>query len=146
MCEPTWSRPVLLTDFPRTRRLIGQRRYEEAFTAALSKGDVELLSWLCSHSDVHDVFGTRPALCQAVLLSLVQQLGSDIGIGTALKATWIREAALSLDTKGQVFAAHARPILADALHAMQREFGTCSDRAGMTALQLGIHVLRSLLS
>jgi len=139
------SPPVLMIDIPRICRLIGQRRYEEAFTTALSKGDVELLSWLCSHSDEHDVFGARPALGQAVLLSLVQQLGSDIGLDTALKATWIREAALSLDPAGQVFAAHARPILADALHAMQRKCGTCSEREGVVALRLGIHVLRSLL-
>lgn len=29
-------------------RLVGERKYEEAFTAALHRSDVSIVSWLCS--------------------------------------------------------------------------------------------------
>ena len=56
------------------------RRYEEAFGRALNRGDLGTVAWLCKQADPVAVLagGGGPALSQGVLLSLVQQLGSDL--------------------------------------------------------------------
>lgn len=58
----------------------GPCRYEEAFGRALNRGDLGTVAWLCKQADPVAVLagGGGPALSQGVLLSLVQQLGSDL--------------------------------------------------------------------
>ncbi len=55
-------------------------RYEEAFGRALNRGDLGTVAWLCRQADPVSVLagGGGPGLSQGVLLSLVQQLGSDL--------------------------------------------------------------------
>lgn len=35
-------------------RLITERKYEEAFTGALQRSDVTIVSWLCSQVCIHE--------------------------------------------------------------------------------------------
>ncbi len=108
---------------------------------------MDLLSWYCSQVDVQDVLGaSKAAVGQNVLLSLIQQLTCDLKRDTALKALWIREAALALDPAEQLFAVHARPVLGDALDALQHEFDGCQDRQAAGELRLCIHVVRGLFA
>lgn len=62
--------------------------------------------------DQVNLFNTVPLpLSQGVLLSLVQQLGCDLGKDTARKLSWIREAALALNPDDPLLAPHMRPFL-----------------------------------
>lgn len=56
-----------------------------AFQKALSASDLKLLAYTMSSIDIHQVFTTPCSLQQNVLLSLIQQLGSDLEGNSALK-------------------------------------------------------------
>ncbi|GKD69913.1 hypothetical protein Tco_1324003, partial [Tanacetum coccineum] len=54
-------------------RLLNEHKYEEAFTAALQRSDVRIISCLCSQVDLHGTLASNPIpLTQVVLLSLLQ--------------------------------------------------------------------------
>ena len=62
-------------------------RYEEAFGAALHRGDLGTVVWLCRQVDAAAVFANdEPALSQSILLSLMQQLNSDLAQARARPA------------------------------------------------------------
>lgn len=53
---------------------------------ALTAADLSLVLYVCETVDTHQVFGQHPCpLSQPVLLSLIQQLSSDLGTRTELK-------------------------------------------------------------
>lgn len=55
-------------------------RYEEAFAKALDMSDVDRVTWLCQQLDPIQLLNQEPLpLSQSVLLSLMQQLGSQLG-------------------------------------------------------------------
>lgn len=55
-------------------------RYEEAFGKVLDMSDVGRVTWLCQQLDPAQVLNQEPLpLSQSVLLSLMQQLGSQLG-------------------------------------------------------------------
>ena len=55
------------------------RRYEEAFGRVLDMADVSRVTWLCKQLDATQLLSQEPLpLSQSVLLSLMQQLGSDL--------------------------------------------------------------------
>ncbi|KAG1359039.1 putative Varicose-related protein [Cocos nucifera] len=53
-------------------RLIYEWKYEEAFSMALQKSDVSIVSWLCSQVDLHAICSTVPLPLNQVLLALLQ--------------------------------------------------------------------------
>ncbi len=54
-------------------------RYEEAFGRVLDMADVNRVTWLCQQLDAAQLLNQEPLpLSQSVLLSLMQQLGSDL--------------------------------------------------------------------
>ncbi|GJY88648.1 hypothetical protein Tco_0503276 [Tanacetum coccineum] len=53
-------------------RLLNEHKYQEAFTAALQRSDVRIVSWLCSQVGLHGILASNPLpLTQVVLLSLL---------------------------------------------------------------------------
>ena len=55
-------------------------RYEEVFAKALDMSDVDRVTWLCQQLDPIQLLNQEPLpLSQSVLLSLMQQLGSQLG-------------------------------------------------------------------
>ncbi|KAG0473887.1 hypothetical protein HPP92_015744 [Vanilla planifolia] len=67
-------------------RLISERKFDEAFTIALQRSDVSVVSWLCSRVDLHGICSMVPIpLNQGVLLALLQQLACDISNDTGRK-------------------------------------------------------------
>ena len=54
-------------------------RYEEAFQRVLNLEDISMVAWLCSQLDPGSILSqSPPVLSQLTLLSLIQQLGTDL--------------------------------------------------------------------
>lgn len=54
-------------------------RYEEAFQRVLNLEDIGMVAWLCSQLDPGSILSqSPPVLSQLTLLSLTQQLGTDL--------------------------------------------------------------------
>ncbi|NWW85064.1 EDC4 protein, partial [Rhynochetos jubatus] len=67
-------------------QLLQQGHLNEAFQQALTAADLNLVLYVCETVDTQQVFGQHPCpLSQPVLLSLIQQLSSDLGTRTELK-------------------------------------------------------------
>jgi len=63
----------------RRLRPSGGCRYEEAFGRVLDMADVSRVTWMCQQLDPAQLLNMEPLpLSQSVLLSLMQQLGSDL--------------------------------------------------------------------
>ncbi|XP_051580109.1 enhancer of mRNA-decapping protein 4-like isoform X3 [Myxocyprinus asiaticus] len=66
--------------------LLQQGQLNEAFQQALSAADLNLVLYVCETIDSQQVFGQQPCpLHQAVLLSLIQQLSTNLSTRTELK-------------------------------------------------------------
>ncbi|KAL2636093.1 hypothetical protein R1flu_007572 [Riccia fluitans] len=129
-------------------RLVNERKLEEAFNKALSLSDVAIVSWLCNQVDLKALFSIVPLpLSQGVLLSLVQQLGCDLGKDTAHKLEWIREGALALNPKDPVLAPHMRPFLEQLYQNLHRQMHlTTAGGELANSMRLVLHVVNSLLT
>ncbi|NXF12272.1 EDC4 protein, partial [Smithornis capensis] len=67
-------------------QLLQQGHLNQAFQQALTAADLNLVLYVCETVDTPQVFGQHPCpLSQPVLLSLIQQLSSDLGTRTELK-------------------------------------------------------------
>ncbi|NWX18614.1 EDC4 protein, partial [Aegotheles bennettii] len=67
-------------------QLLQQGHLNQAFQQALTAADLNLVLYVCETVDAQQVFGQHPCpLSQPVLLSLIQQLSSDLGTRTELK-------------------------------------------------------------
>ncbi|XP_071701630.1 enhancer of mRNA-decapping protein 4-like [Rutidosis leptorrhynchoides] len=92
-------------------RLVYEHKYEEAFTAALQRSDVRIVSWLCSQVDLQGILTRNPVpLSQGVLLSLLQQLACDIVNDTYRKLAWMMDLVVSIKPSDGMIAMHVRPI------------------------------------
>lgn len=92
-------------------RLVYEHKYEEAFTAALQRSDVWIVSWLCSQVDLQGLLASNPLpLSQGVLLSLLQQLACDIGNDTSKKLGWMMDVVVAIKPSDGMIAMHVRPI------------------------------------
>ncbi|XP_015729133.1 enhancer of mRNA-decapping protein 4 isoform X2 [Coturnix japonica] len=87
-------------------QLLQQGHLNQAFQQALTASDLNLVLYVCETVDTQQVFGQQPCpLSQPVLLSLIQQLSSDLGTRTELKLNYLEEAVMHLD--------HSDPITRD---------------------------------
>uniref|UniRef100_A0A6N2K0X9 Uncharacterized protein n=1 Tax=Salix viminalis TaxID=40686 RepID=A0A6N2K0X9_SALVM len=92
-------------------RLIAEQKYEEAFTLALHRSDVSIVSWLCSQVDLQGILSISPLpLCQGVLLALLQQLACDISNETSRKLAWMTDVAAAINPTDPMIAMHVGPI------------------------------------
>ncbi|PWA70636.1 WD40 repeat-containing protein [Artemisia annua] len=93
-------------------RLVYEHKYEEAFTYALQRSDVWIVSWLCSQVDLQGILTSNPLpLSQGVLLSLLQQLACDISNDTSRKLSWMMDTVVAIKPSDGMIAMHVRPIL-----------------------------------
>lgn len=89
-----------------------ERRFADAFSAALNCGDVQVVEWLCEKvNSAQVVTASPPLLSQPVLLSLLQQLGFNVPSKPHLKLAWIRDSAMALNPGDPSIAPHVRPVL-----------------------------------
>ncbi|TSS72701.1 Enhancer of mRNA-decapping protein 4 [Bagarius yarrelli] len=92
-------------------QLLQQGHLNEAFQQALSAADLNLVLYVCETVDSQQVFGQSPCpLHQAVLLSLIQQLSTNLVTRTELKISYLEDAVMNLD--------HGDPVTRDHMSAV----------------------------
>ncbi|KAK2848126.1 hypothetical protein Q7C36_009808 [Tachysurus vachellii] len=92
-------------------QLLQQGQLNEAFQQALSAADLNLVLYVCETVDSQQVFGQTPCpLHQAVLLSLIQQLSTNLVTRTDLKISYLEDAVMNLD--------HGDPVTRDHMSAV----------------------------
>ncbi|XP_028906731.1 enhancer of mRNA-decapping protein 4 [Ornithorhynchus anatinus] len=93
-------------------QLLQQGHLNQAFQQALTAADLNLVLYVCETVDPHQVFGQPPCpLSQPVLLSLIQQLSSDLGTRTELKISYLEEAVMHLDNADPITRDHMGLVL-----------------------------------
>ncbi|XP_057983446.1 enhancer of mRNA-decapping protein 4-like [Malania oleifera] len=128
-------------------RLVSERKYEEAFTGALQRSDVSIVSWLCSQVDLQGILAMVPLpLSQGVLLSLLQQLACDISKDTPRKLAWMTDVAIAINPTDPMIAVHVRPIFEQIYQILNhhRSLPTTSS-AELSSIRLVMHVINSML-
>ncbi|KAG8661430.1 enhancer of mRNA-decapping protein 4 [Manihot esculenta] len=128
-------------------RLISEHKYDEAFTIALQRSEVSIVSWLCSQVDLRGILAMVPLpLSQGVLLSLLQQLACDAGKDTARKLTWMTDVAAAINPEDEMIAVHVRPIFEQVTHILhhQRSSPTITGPE-LATIRVLMHVINSVL-
>lgn len=156
-------------------RLIGERKYEEAFNSALQRSDVSIVSWLCSQvlpifiilqtEDIWKymrflfliVFGLQVdlprilalvpiPLSQGVLLALLQQLACDISNNTARKLVWMTDVTVAINPADPMIVVHIRPIFEQVYQILGHQRGlTTRSASEVNSIRLLMHVINSVL-
>ncbi|KAK2918195.1 enhancer of mRNA-decapping protein 4 isoform X2 [Channa argus] len=92
-------------------QLLQQGQLNQAFQQALSATDLNLVLYVCETIDSQQVFGQNPCpLSQPVLLSLIQQLSSNLSTRSELKISYLEDAVMNLD--------HSDPLTRDHLSSV----------------------------
>ncbi|MCE3216983.1 hypothetical protein HAX54_009841, partial [Datura stramonium] len=128
-------------------RLLVECKYEDAFTAALQRSDVSIVSWLCSQVDLPGILSMNPLpLSQGVLISLLQQLACDISNETARKLSWIGEVLSAINPMDPMIAVHVRPIFDQVYQILihHRNLPTTT-AAELSSIWLIMHVIHSMM-
>ncbi|XP_015900750.3 enhancer of mRNA-decapping protein 4 [Ziziphus jujuba] len=128
-------------------RLVAEQKFEEAFTAALHRSDVSIVSWLCSQVDLQRILSLVPLpLSQGVLLALLQQLACDISNDTPKKLAWMTDVAVAINPTDPMIALHIRPIFEQVYQILShhRNIPTISPSEA-SSIRLLTHVINSVL-
>ncbi|KAM3343231.1 enhancer of mRNA-decapping protein 4 isoform X1 [Capsicum galapagoense] len=128
-------------------RLLAERKYEEAFTAALQRSDVSIVSWLCLQVDLPVILSMNPLpLSQGVLLSLLQQVACDITKETTRKLSWMRDVLSAINPTDPMIAVHVRPIFEQVYQILNhhRSLPTTTP-AEISSIRLLMYVINSML-
>ncbi|KAG7028301.1 Enhancer of mRNA-decapping protein 4 [Cucurbita argyrosperma subsp. argyrosperma] len=127
-------------------RMLSERKYEEAFTTALQRSDVNIVSWLCSQVDLRAILSNPLALSHGVLLSLLQQLACDINNDRSLKIAWMTDVAAAINPTDPMIAMHIRPIFEQVYQILnhQRSSQTISP-VELSGIRVIMHVVNSML-
>ena len=105
--------------------------------------------WLVSQVASDRIFGQTPCpLSQGVLLSLVQQMSTDLSTPDApKKLDWIRDSCLAIDPADPVLRQHMRPVLSTVHQALMAAANSPRSAPEVRAgTRLCIHVVNSMLS
>nr|XP_033796651.1 enhancer of mRNA-decapping protein 4 isoform X2 [Geotrypetes seraphini] len=93
-------------------QLMQQGHVNQAFQQALTASDLNLVLYVCETMDPQQVFDQHPCpLSQPVLLSLIQQLASDLSTCTELKLNYLDEAVMHLDHSDPVTHDHMGTVM-----------------------------------
>ncbi|XP_046961237.1 enhancer of mRNA-decapping protein 4-like [Vanessa cardui] len=93
----------------------------KSFEEALSSSDLSLVMAACKAADLDTVFSTPCSLKQSVLLSLVQQLATDMVHDTQLKCRYLEEALINLNPSDQTTRMHL-PLVVGEVHKHLSKF------------------------
>uniref|UniRef100_A0A3B5LD58 Enhancer of mRNA-decapping protein 4 n=1 Tax=Xiphophorus couchianus TaxID=32473 RepID=A0A3B5LD58_9TELE len=94
-------------------QLLQQGQLNQAFQQALSATDLNLVLYVCETIDSQQVFGQTPCpLSQPVLLSLIQQLSSNLATRSQLKISYLEDAVMNLDHSEPLTRDHMSSVLA----------------------------------
>ncbi|KAM4734819.1 enhancer of mRNA-decapping protein 4 isoform 2-T2 [Anableps anableps] len=94
-------------------QFLQQGQLNQAFQQALSATDLNLVLYVCETIDSQQVFGQTPCpLSQPVLLSLIQQLSSNLTTRSELKISYLEDAVMNLDHSEPLTRDHMSSVLA----------------------------------
>ncbi|XP_035982499.1 enhancer of mRNA-decapping protein 4 [Fundulus heteroclitus] len=94
-------------------QFLQQGQLNQAFQQALSATDLNLVLYVCETVDSQQVFGQTPCpLSQPVLLSLIQQLSSNLATRSELKISYLEDAVMNLDHGDPLTRDHMSSVLA----------------------------------
>ncbi len=104
---PGMQQPPVVVDVRKEiLALFQMKRFEEAFTKAVSASDGDVVLFACKNADTSAVFNGDVALSQPILICLMQQLGAVLvsatdrdDIKTVL--TWLQEIAVTIDPNNE---------------------------------------------
>ncbi|XP_078482620.1 LOW QUALITY PROTEIN: enhancer of mRNA-decapping protein 4-like [Ciona intestinalis] len=106
------NRPSILDQQQQILKMLQQGNVNTAFQTALTASDLNLVMYVCETVDPSVVFGVSPCpLQQPILLSLIQQLSSDLGTKTDIKLKYLQEAVMNLDRRHQVTQEYMHSVL-----------------------------------
>ncbi|XP_030490975.2 enhancer of mRNA-decapping protein 4 [Cannabis sativa] len=128
-------------------RLIAERKFEEAFTGALHRSDVSIVSWLCSQVDLPGIMSLVPLpLSQGVVLALLQQLACDINNDMSRKLAWMTDVAVAINPTDPLIALHVRPIFEQVYQTLEYHRNQSTTSASdINSIRLLMHVINSVL-
>lgn len=93
-------------------QFLQQGQLNQAFQQALSATDLNLVLYVCETIDSQQVFGQNPCpLSQPVLLSLIQQLSSNLTTRSELKISYLEDAVMNLDHGDALTRDHMSSVL-----------------------------------
>ncbi|XP_022716290.1 enhancer of mRNA-decapping protein 4-like isoform X2 [Durio zibethinus] len=130
-------------------RMIAERKYDEAFTAALHRSDVSIVSWLCSQVDLQGILSMKPCpLSQGVLLALFQQLACDINKETSRKLAWMTDVAVAINPTDPMIAVHVLPIFRQVCQIVDHHLQSLPSASASesTSIRVLMFVINSVLS
>nr|CAB3240816.1 enhancer of mRNA-decapping protein 4-like [Phallusia mammillata] len=117
------SRANILDQQQQILKLLQQGNVNTAFQTALTASDLNLVMYVCETVDPSVVFGVTPCpLQQPILLSLIQQLSSDLTTKTEIKWKYLQEAVMNLDRRHQVTQEYMHSVLS----ALVQKLQTCA--------------------
>ncbi|KAL8148784.1 enhancer of mRNA-decapping protein 4-like [Apium graveolens] len=128
-------------------RLISEQKFEEAFTIALQRSNVTIVSWLCSQVDLSNILSMKTLpLSQGVLLSLLQQLSCDIINDTSRKLIWMRDVAMVINPADPMIVQHVKPIFEQVYQILNHHLNLpTTPPSELSSMRLVMHVINSLL-
>mmetsp|Transcript_14845 Transcript_14845/g.31576 ORF Transcript_14845/g.31576 Transcript_14845/m.31576 type:complete len:189 (+) Transcript_14845:3-569(+) len=144
-------RPVGIRD--EVTALCHSRRYEEAFTKAVSASDGDLVLFACKNADAGAVFNSNGegviSISQPILICLMQQLGAVLisaedGGDVRVILNWLQEIAVTIDPTNVNIQRHVGSVVQQLLANINSKMSTC-DPAFRRPLQMLIQILRGLL-
>ncbi|XP_039000358.1 enhancer of mRNA-decapping protein 4-like isoform X2 [Hibiscus syriacus] len=130
-------------------RMIAEKKYNEAFTAALHRSDVSIVSWLCSQVDLQGILSMKPCpLSQGVLLALFQQLACDINTETSRKLGWMTDVGVAIIPSDPTIAMHMVPIFSQVSQIVDHLQTTSSSTSASESATIRLlkFVINSVLS
>ncbi|CAH2105081.1 unnamed protein product [Euphydryas editha] len=92
----------------------------KSFEEALSSADLSLVMAACKAADLDKVFSTPCSLKQSVLLSLIQQLATDMVHDTQLKCRYLEEAIINLNTSDPTTRTHLPLVVGEVRKHLSR--------------------------
>ncbi|XP_061102510.1 enhancer of mRNA-decapping protein 4 isoform X3 [Conger conger] len=123
-------------------QLLQQGQLNQAFQQALSAADLNLVLYVCETIDSQQVFSQHPCpLIQPVLLSLIQQLSTNLATRSELKISYLEDAVMNLDHGDPVTRDHMSSVLAQVRQKLfqflqQDQQGPLSKRARRLMMML----------
>eukprot|EP00612_Vaucheria_litorea_P002539 CAMPEP_0171456534 /NCGR_PEP_ID=MMETSP0945-20130129/2977_1 /TAXON_ID=109269 /ORGANISM="Vaucheria litorea, Strain CCMP2940" /LENGTH=969 /DNA_ID=CAMNT_0011981967 /DNA_START=25 /DNA_END=2935 /DNA_ORIENTATION=+ len=118
-------------------QLVKKNRFEEALTMAIASRNTGLLVSLCKELDFNTI---SSSLSQPILLSLLQQLGSDLTTDVHFKLIWLQNCAVNLDTRDSYIRLNSPEILTTLRNSLEKMIPMMPSLGGPSS-----NVLRTLL-
>lgn len=147
------SEPVPVVDPAAAQRavilsLLKERKFEEAFTKAVSNPTVDMTIFCCRSAELQEILGgAQPVLSQPILLCLMQQLGTVLVTSQDphFELEWLQEITLSLNPTDPNIFRHVPGVLQQVVtNINQRMQQSSNDPLLRRPLQRMLQVVRGM--